>query len=124
MDHNNAGSQDHAPATVKIDQGQPAADIEGQSADLKGQTDEHSHHCQCCKCSLCPFKGHGPVQLSLHMKAVHGEATVGTRPWYDGTVYKCGLCPKKFRDEDAIKFHLRRGHKKRVQGPFTNDVFK
>ena len=90
MDHNKVGSRDHAPATVKIATGHPGADLQGQNPDPQGQT---GSQCECCKCSLCPFKGQGPIQLSLHMRAVHDKGAVITaaKPWYDGTVYQCGL---------------------------------
>ena len=90
MDHNKVGSRDHAPATVKIATGHPGADLQGQNPDPQGQS---GSQCECCKCSLCPFKGQGPIQLSLHMRAVHDKRAVITaaKPWYDGTVYECGL---------------------------------
>ena len=47
------------------------------------------------------------------MKVAH-DKTITTKPWYDGTVYKCGLCHKKFKDNDSVKFHLRVGHKKKA----------
>ena len=99
MDHNKVGGRDHAPATVKIDKGHKTADLQGhKTADLQGQNpDPHGQtgsQCECCKCSLwplCPFKGQGPTQLSLHMRAVHAVITTPAKPWYDGTVYECGL---------------------------------
>ena len=33
--------------------------------------------------------------------------------WYDGTVYKCGLCQLRFKDRDSITKHLTTGHKKK-----------
>ena len=101
-DHtNSAGERDHAPATVKKD------DLQGQYATL----------CWCrCKCPLCPFEGQDPTELSLHTRACHNKKVrLAKRLWYDGTVLTCGICSKKFREEDAIKEHLRKRHKKRFQ---------
>ena len=100
-DHTKTGDRDHAPATVKKD------DLQGQYASL----------CWCrCKCPLCPFEAQVPMELSLHTRACHNKKVhLAKRLWYDGTVLTCGICSKKFRDEEAIKEHLRKRHKKRFQ---------
>ena len=48
------------------------------------------------------------------MKAVHEKAIMTSKPWYEGTLYTCGLCTKKFKEEDTIKHHLKVGHKKKA----------
>ena len=66
-------------------------------------------------------KASGDVKITKDGKKSKVEKTTVQKLWYDGTVYKCGLCEANFKDNDSIRHHLRTGHKMKTNSKTFQD---